>query len=138
MAPTGVIHISIKDWAKFILLHLDTDTKSKVNIDSKTLGTLHLPPDSATWRTGSEEIDYGVPSLNYALGWYTLNIDDKEGLLWHPGGNLGFIAQVIVHSASKNAILVVTNVRASHEHLFKAMSKIKKYYSEIADLPAIK
>jgi CubicO group peptidase (beta-lactamase class C family) len=138
MAPTGVIHISIKDWAKFILLHLDTDTKSKVNIDSKILGTLHSPPDSATWRTDSEEIDYCVPTLNYALGWYTLNIDDKESLLWHPGGNLGFIAQVIVHADRKNAILVVTNVRASHEHLFKAMRKIKEHYSEIADLPVIK
>jgi CubicO group peptidase (beta-lactamase class C family) len=138
LAPTGVIHISIKDWAKFILLHLEIDTKSKVNLDSKTLSTLHSPPDSATWRTGSEEIYYGIPSLNYALGWYTLNIDNKEDLLWHPGGNLGFIAEVIVHPAKKNAILLVTNIRASHEHLFNAMRKIKKNYSEIADLPAIK
>jgi CubicO group peptidase (beta-lactamase class C family) len=138
MAPTGVIHISIKDWAKFILLHLAIDIKRKVNLDSKTLNTLHSPPDSATWRTGSEEIHYGIPSLNYALGWYTLNIDNKEGLLWHPGGNSGFIAEVIVHPARNNAILLVTNVRASHEHLFKAMSKIKAHYSEIADLPAIK
>jgi CubicO group peptidase (beta-lactamase class C family) len=138
LAPTGVIHISIKDWAKFILLHLEIDTKSKVSLDSKTLSTLHSPPDSATWRTGSEEIYYGIPSLNYALGWYTLNIDNKEDLLWHPGGNLGFIAEVIVHPAKKNAILLVTNIRASHEHLFNAMRKIKKNYSEIADLPAIK
>ena len=138
MAPAGVIHISIKDWAKFILLHLGTDTKSEVSLDNKTLATLHSPPDSATWRTGSEEKGYGVPSLNYALGWYTLDIGNKEGLLWHPGGNSGFIAEVIVHPTSKNAILVVTNVRASHEHLFKAMSKIKEHYSEIADLPGIK
>jgi CubicO group peptidase (beta-lactamase class C family) len=138
MAPTGVIHISIKDWAKFILLHLEIDTKSKMNLDSKTLSTLHSPPDSATWRTGSEEKGYGVPSLNYALGWYTLDIDNKEGLLWHPGGNLGFIAQVIVDPDRKNAILAVTNVRASHEHLFKAMSRIKKHYSSMADLPVIK
>ena len=138
MAPTGVIHISIKDWAKLILLHLEIDTKSRVHFDSKTLSTLHSPPDSATWRTGSEEKGYGVPSLNYALGWYTLDIDNKEGLIWHPGGNLGFIAQVIAHPVQKNAILVVTNVRASHEHLFKAMSRIKAHYSEIADLPVIK
>jgi hypothetical protein len=72
------------------------------------------------------------------LGWYTLNIDDKEGLLWHPGGNLGFIAQVIAHPASKNAILVVTNVRASHGHLFEAIRKIKEHYTGIADLPGIK
>jgi len=138
MAPTGVIHISIKDWAKFILLHIDAVSKNKFNLDSNDLDTLHSPPDSVTWRTGSEEINYGIPSLNYALGWYTLNIDDEEGILWHPGGNLGFIAQVIVHPERKNAILVVTNVRTTHEHLFKAMKKIKEHYSEITDLPAIK
>lgn len=137
MAPTGVIHLSIKDWAKFILLHLEIDTKSKVNLDSKTLSTLHSPPDSATWRTGSEEKSYGIPSLNYALGWYTFDIDDKEGLIWHPGGNLGFIAQVIVDLGRKNAILIATNVRASHRHLFKAMNRIKEHYSSIADLPVI-
>jgi len=138
MAPTGVIHISIKDRAKFILLHLGIDTKSRLNLDGKTLSTLHPPPDSATWRTGSEEKGYGIPSLNYALGWYTLDIDNKEGLIWHPGGNLGFIAQVIADPVQKNAILVVTNVRATHRHLFKAMSRIKEHYSEIADLPVIK
>jgi CubicO group peptidase (beta-lactamase class C family) len=136
-APTGLIHISIKDWAKFILLHLEIGTKSKVNLDSKTLSTLHSPPDSATWRTGSEEKGYGIPSLNYALGWYTFDIDEKEGLIWHPGGNRGFIAQVIVDLDRKNAILVVTNVRASHRHLLKAMNRIKEHYSSIADLPVI-
>lgn len=138
MAPTGVIHISIKDWAEFILLHLEIDTKRKVNLDGKTLSTLHLPPDSAPWRTGSEEKGYGIPSLNYALGWYTFDIDEKEGLIWHPGGNLGFIAQVIVDPDRKNAILVATNVRTTHRHLFKAMSRIKKHYSAVADLPVIK
>jgi CubicO group peptidase (beta-lactamase class C family) len=138
MAPTGVIHISIKDWANFILLHLEIDTKSKLNLDSKTLSILHSPPDSATWRTGSEEKGYGIPSLNYALGWYTFDIDDKEGLIWHPGGNLGFIAQVIVDPDRKNAILVVTNVRTTHRHLFKAMNRIKEHYSSITDLPEIK
>ena len=138
MAPTGVIHISIKDWANFILLHLEIDTKSQVNLDSKTLSTLHSAPDSATWRTDSEEKGYGIPSLNYALGWYTFDIDDKEGLIWHPGGNRGFIAQVIVDPDRKNAILVVTNVRASHRHLLKAINIIKEHYSSIADLPVIK
>jgi hypothetical protein len=72
------------------------------------------------------------------LGWYTFDIDEKEGLIWHPGGNLGFIAQVIADPDRKNAILVATNVRTTHRHLFKAMKKIKEHYSEITDLPAIK
>jgi len=137
MAPTAVIHISINDWAKFILLHLGIDTETEVHLDSKTLSILHSPPDSATWRAGSEEKGYGIPSLNYALGWYTLDIDNKDGLLWHPGGNSGFIAQVILDPDRKNAILVVTNVRTSHRHLFKAMNRIKEHYSSKADLPGV-
>jgi len=107
-------------------------------LDSKTLSRLHSPPNFATWRVGAEEKGYGIPSLNYALGWYTLDMGNKKGLMWHPGGNTGFIAQVIVDADRKNAILVVTNVRAPHRHLFKAMSRIKEHYSSIADLPVIK
>jgi CubicO group peptidase (beta-lactamase class C family) len=137
MAPTAVIHISIKDWAKFILMHLGIDKNAAVALDTNTLHTLHSPPNSATWRVGAEERGYGIPSLNYALGWYTLDIDNKENLLWHPGGNTGFIAQVIVDPERKNAVLLATNVRASHNHLFKAINKIKAYYSPVADLPGI-
>ena len=137
MAPAAVIHISIKDWAKFILLHLGIAENSGVALGTNTLRTLHSPPDSATWRADAEENGYGIPSLNYALGWYTLDIDNKEGLLWHPGGNTGFIAQVVVDPERKNAVLLATNVRASHNHLFKAINRIKTHYSHIADLPGI-
>jgi CubicO group peptidase (beta-lactamase class C family) len=137
MAPTAVIHISIKDWAKFILLHLGIAENTGVALGTNTLRTLHSPPDSATWRADAEENGYGIPSLNYALGWYTLDIDNKEGLLWHPGGNTGFIAQVVVDPERKNAVLLATNVRASHNHLFKAINRIKAHYSQIADLPGI-
>ena len=137
MVPTAVIHISIQDWAKFILLHLGIDENAAVALDANTLRTLHSPPDSATWRSSAEEKGYGIPSLNYALGWYTLDIDNKEGLLWHPGGNTGFIAQVVVDPERKNAVLLATNVRASHNHLFKAINRIKTHYSLIADLPGI-
>jgi CubicO group peptidase (beta-lactamase class C family) len=136
-APTAAIHISIKDWAKFILLHLGIAENTGVALGTNTLRTLHSPPDSATWRADAEENEYGIPSLNYALGWYTLDIDNKEGLLWHPGGNTGFIAQVVVDPERKNAVLLATNVRASHSHLFNAINKIKAHYSPVADLPGI-
>jgi hypothetical protein len=71
------------------------------------------------------------------LGWYTLDIDNKEGLLWHSGGNTGFIAQVVVDPERKNAVLLATNVWASYNHLFKAINRIKTHYSLIADLPGI-
>jgi hypothetical protein len=71
------------------------------------------------------------------LGWYTLDIGGKKGVLWHPGGNTGFIAQVSMDPDRKHAVLMVTNVREEHKHLFRAMSKINTYYSDIAGLPVI-
>jgi CubicO group peptidase (beta-lactamase class C family) len=138
MAPTAAIHVSIEDWAKFIRFHLKPEIHGKAVLSDDALRRLQTSPNNVNWRKDAEENGYGVPSLNYALGWYTLDISGKEGLLWHPGGNTGFIAQVIVDPDNKNAILVVTNVREKHEHLFHAMSKIKEHYSDIADLPGIK
>lgn len=138
MSPTAAIHLSIEDWSRFILLHLGIDDESKLQLEEEALHTLHTQPDSAPWRKGSPERGYGISSINYALGWYTLNIEEKKGLLWHPGGNTGFIAQVLVDLQSKNAIMLVTNVRTSHKHLFRAMDGIKNHYASIADLPVIK
>jgi len=138
MAPTGTIHISIEDWAKFVRFQLKPEINGNVMLSNGVLKKLHTPPNDADWREDAEENGYGVPSLNYALGWYTLDIGGKKGLLWHPGGNTGFIAQVIMDPDRNNAIMVVTNVREKHKHLFKAMSRIKEYYSAIADLPVIK
>jgi len=137
-APTAAIHVSIEDWAKFISLHLKPEINSKLVLSDDVLRKLHTPPNTANWRKDAEENGYGVPSLNYALGWYTLDIGGKKGLLWHPGGNTDFIAQVIMDPKHSNAIMVVTNVRVKHEHLFHAMSRIKEYYSDMADLPGIK
>ena len=138
MAPTAAIHISIEDWGKFVLFHLVPEINGKLILKEGVLKKLHTPPNNASWREDAEENGYGVPTLNYALGWYTLDIGGKKGLLWHPGGNTGFIAQVILDPAPNNAILVVTNIREKHKHLFKAVSRIKEYYSDIADLPGIK
>jgi len=137
MAPTAAIHISIEDSAKFIRFHLKPEINGEAVLSGDALKRMHTPPNNAGWRKDAEENGYGIPSLNYALGWYTLDIGGKKGLLWHPGGNTGFIVQVIVDPDHNNAILVATNVREKHGHLFRTMSKIKEHYSGIADLPGI-
>jgi CubicO group peptidase (beta-lactamase class C family) len=137
MAPTAVIHVSIEDWAKFILLHLDVHQASKVGLTETSLKMLHTQPDSASWRKGAEERGYGIPSLNYAMGWYTLTTERNETVLWHPGGNTGFIAQALIDLGAGNAILTVTNLRTSHGHLFRAMEQIKNHYAAIAHFPQL-
>ena len=138
MAPTAVIHISIKDWAKFIRFQIKPEINGRKILKHNTLLRLHTPPNKIHWREDAEENKYGIPSINYALGWYTLDIDRKTGVLWHPGGNTGFIAQVFIDPGAGNAVLVVTNVRTRHKHLFKAINRIDDFYTDIADLPAMK
>ena len=137
MAPTAAIHVSIEDWAKFILLHVDVHQASKVGLTKTSLKRLHIQPDSASWRKGAEERGYGIPSLNYAMGWYTLTTERDETVLWHPGRNTGFIAQALIDLGAGNAILAATNVRTSHRHLFRAMEQIKHHYAAIAHLPKL-
>ncbi len=137
MAPTAAIHVSIEDWARFIILHVDRQAARKAGLTEASLQRLHTPPDSASWRKGAEERGYGIPSLNYALGWYTLTTEGNAAVLWHPGGNTGFIAQAIVDLQAKNAILIATNVRTSHRRLFRAVNQIQHHYSAIAQLPRL-
>jgi hypothetical protein len=71
------------------------------------------------------------------MGWYALTTESNETVLWHPGGNTGFIAQALIDLGAGNAILAVTNLRTSHRHLFRAMEQIQKHYAAIAHFPKL-
>jgi CubicO group peptidase (beta-lactamase class C family) len=81
MAPTAAIHISIEDWAKFVLFHSKPEINGRMIFKDDVLKTLHTPPSKAGWREDAEENGYGVPSLNDALGWYTLDIGAKRSAM---------------------------------------------------------
>lgn len=50
MAPAGYLHISLEDWAKFILVHVDSYPPHKQNLlKSSTLRMLHTPSNSVKW-----------------------------------------------------------------------------------------
>ena len=145
MAPAGYLHISIKDWAKFILFHLDTHSSNKQKLlQSSTLKALHTPPNLAEWDISTSEriglklfgIDYYD---NYALGWFTKEKDESHNLIYHGGRGFAFNAHVMVDLKTKNAILLVTNTDVPHTHpqihLLKVLKKIKEHYSEQAELP---
>jgi len=130
------MHITIEDWAKFILMHMDSyPVKKKGLIKPSTLQKLHEPPDSVKWNIN---IDLG---LNYALGWFTKNDENGHRLIWHGGQGFAVNAQVIADLNSKNAILIVSTAEVPHmhpqTHLLKIAIKIKKYYSGKIELPSI-
>jgi CubicO group peptidase (beta-lactamase class C family) len=136
MGPAGYMHISIKDWAKFILMHLDSYPVNKKRLlRLSSLQMLHKPPDSVRW-----DIDIKL-GLNYALGWFTKNTGDGHSLIWHGGRGFDFNAQVVADLNAKNAILTVSTAEVPHlhpqTHLLKITEKIKKYYSGKVELPSI-
>jgi CubicO group peptidase (beta-lactamase class C family) len=136
MGPTGYMHIALEDWAKFILIHLDSYPLNKERLlKPSTLRKLHTPPDSAMW-----DIDINL-GLNYALGWFTKQGEDGHSLIWHGGRGFDFNAQVVADLNKKNAILIVSTSEVPHihpqTHLLRISKKIKKHYSEKIELPAI-
>jgi len=122
MTPAGYLHMSIEDWAKFILFHLDTYPSNKQKLlQSSTLKTLHTPPDLAEWDISTSEriglklfgFDYYD---NYALGWFTKENDEGHNLIYHGGRGLSFNAHIVADLKTKNAILLVTNTDVAHIH----------------------
>ncbi len=145
-APTGSLHLSLKDWAKFIIVHLNSDPSDKTKLlKSSSLQFLHTPPDSAEWdfsfkeRMGSKFFGYGYLNSNYALGWFTKEKDKGYDLIYHGGRGLCFNAMVLADLKTKNAILLVTNTEVPHVHPtvqnLLMIKKIKEHYSKQVELP---
>jgi len=133
-APTGYLHLSIKDWAKFILVHLDTfPLRNHKLLKADTLKRLHTPPDTKKYYPKSWK------SPSYALGWFTFAKDKGHNLIFHGGRGLCFNSHVMVDLETKNAIIIVTNSEVGHTHpnsqIIKMHKKIKKHYSDRFELP---
>jgi len=145
-APIGYLHMSIKDWAKFIIMHLNSDPSNEAKLlKSSSLQFLHTPPDSAEWdfsfkeKMGSKFFGYGYLNSNYALGWFTKEKDKGYDLIYHGGRGLAFNAMVLANLKTKNAILLVTNTEVSHVHptvqSLLMIKKIREHYSKQVELP---
>ena len=146
MAPTGCLNLSIKDWAKFIIVHLSSDSSDKTKLlKSSSLQFLHTPPDSAEWdfsfkeKMSSKFFGYGFLNSNYALGWFVKEKDKGYDLIYHGGRGFAFNAMVLADLNTKNAILLVTNTEVSHAHPtiqnLLMIKKIKEHYSKQVELP---
>lgn len=136
MAPAGYLSISLHDWAKFILAHMDIYPPGRRRLlTSDTLMTLHTPPPMEIW-----DINIGFDT-DYALGWFTKKTDDDHALIWHGGRGFAFNAVVVADLTSRNAILLVTNAEVPHIHpqlhLLQIVKKIKNRFLGEALLPGI-
>jgi CubicO group peptidase (beta-lactamase class C family) len=143
IAPMGNVAISIGDWSKFVLFHLNAyQDINPILLDPLTLQKLHTPPNSATWMIGGLEswlakTIYGLDpkTLSYAFGWATKDETEGNYLLWHDGQGSSFSARVEADPKTKSAILMVTNARVDLGLLKKAAKKVRKYYAAKTNLP---
>ena len=136
LSPTGHMHMTMEDWATFILMHMESYPAQKDRvIKPDTLHRLHEPPDTARWDIN---IDLG---LNYAMGWFTKTSKEGYQLIWHGGRGFDFNAQVIANLNDKSAILIVSTAELPNVHpqtqLLKISIKIKNSYKSKIDLPSI-
>ena len=136
LSPTGHMHMTMKDWATFILMHMDSSPEQKYSlIETGNLHRLHEPPDTAKWDI---DIDLG---LNYAMGWFTKTSKKGHKLIWHGGRGLCVNAQFIADLDGKSAILVVSTGELPSVHpqtqLLRISQKIKESYKNTFDLPSI-
>ncbi len=105
IAPAGCVHMSIRDWAKFAMLHARGDSRNP-NRRAEV-----LTPQAFDW--------LHTPRLqNYAGGWAVTNRpwadgpdEDKEGfVLTHAGSNTMWFAVVWIAPERDMAMLAVTNI----------------------------
>ena len=108
----------------------------------KTLEKLHTPTDNASWaydedyfKFWNDELGWPHTSANYALGWYVTKAKDGEVSLNHGGTSRAFQAEVYMSPSRKRAILLVTNARMGHIHLYRTAIKINEKFAMKIDLP---
>ena len=77
-----------------------------------------------------------LPSANYALGWYVTKGKTEKVTLNHAGTSRAFQAEIYLSPKNKSAILVATNARMGHIHLYKTVTKINNKYALNIDLPS--
>jgi CubicO group peptidase (beta-lactamase class C family) len=96
IGPAGRIHMSIRDWAKFIVMHLEGEKGGSQLLNAETFKVLH----TQTFNTGA-----------YALGWfieYSFWTDGK--IFTHAGYNDLNYARVWMSTERDFAVLITTNI----------------------------
>jgi CubicO group peptidase (beta-lactamase class C family) len=143
IAPMGNVAISIGDWSKFILFHLNSyQYVDLVLLDSAIIKKLQTPPNSATWEFSGIEswiaktiYRLDLKTFSYAFGWATKKESDGNYLLLHDGQGSSFSARVEADPKSKSAILIATNARVDLDRLKEAAKRIRKRYAANKNLP---
>lgn len=102
-AANGTVHCSMKDWAKFIRLHLTMGESHPEIVTKETFRALQTPVEPAKDQAAMAKAAPGA--LGYAMGWYVF----PRRTLFHSGTNLRWHSQAIVLVDEGYAVLVACN-----------------------------
>lgn len=105
MGPAGAVHMNIRDWAKFVAVHLRGDPANPHRearlLKPETFEWLHTP----------------APGENHLAGWVTERRTSLKGsrptdsgkVLWHNGSNGAWYAVMVIAPEIDAAVLIATN-----------------------------
>lgn len=106
IGPGGTVHSSMRDWGKFVAVHLTGKCENGKLLKKETLKILHTP----------------IPGQEYALGWAVSERDWAGGkVLNHSGTNNMNYCVAWVAPKKNFAVLAATNVGG--DNAFKACDK---------------
>lgn len=90
----GAILSTVEDLSKFALAHFDTTDKALALTRQSTFAI-------------NENMDIG-------LAWHILKNQDNSTWYWHNGGTGGYTSSIAIDTATKNGIVILSNVSAFH------------------------
>ncbi len=98
LGPAGTVHCSLRDWSKFIALHLQAARGDCKLLTAESFHRLHAP----------QPID---DKTGYALGWIILERPWADGsVLMHNGSNTMWYSVVWIAPKRGFAVMAVTNL----------------------------
>ena len=95
IGPAGTTHMAMRDWAKFLMLHVRSGDGPHELLKPETFTTLHTPV-----------LD------GYAMGWAATERPWGGHVLTHNGSNTMWLCVTWLSPEKKFGLLVVTNTRA--------------------------
>lgn len=98
LGPAGTVHCSLRDWSKFVALHLQAARGDCKLLTAESFQRLHAP----------QPID---DKTGYALGWIVLERPWADGsVLMHNGSNTMWFSVVWIAPKRGFAVMAVTNL----------------------------
>ena len=98
LGPAGTVHCSLRDWSKFIALHLQGARGEYRLLSAESFQRLHSP----------QPID---DKAGYALGWIVAQREWADGsVLMHNGSNTMWLSVVWIAPKRGFAVMAVTNL----------------------------